>query len=378
MHRIQVNKQHAFYLCVRLRWFVTVEGLTNLFVKTNRRHSSMFGKKKNVQAKRGLNALVLASAAAGSIAIPSMINALSTLRLALPVQQPPPSQDFNTAKTRAKSLGAVAFNATTPTSPPNTSTSPQKCPSTDSLRHPKSAPLPRPLASTAAGVAPAAEDEDWDAEIAHTSSSTCPTSTLVLTPSSEPLSLPPFPRKPAVARARVQPRRVVSAPATPSLFFLEDETGVPAGRGVVDAMWEPLCEDAFMVASVRQKVLARRERELERSVSAEAGLESWDDDFCCFEGQEEELVGGRGKNNGLGALKVPEYLGNVQEALRVDADNIRKFALHIEGWACLFEFMIALGNSPPKILTQTLNCSLWTPKISRWVSNLTRQNWCNP
>ncbi|ORY52556.1 hypothetical protein BCR33DRAFT_779830 [Rhizoclosmatium globosum] len=99
------------------------------------------------------------------------------------------------------------------------------------------------------------------------------------------------------------------------------------GSGVVDAMWEEESiepsVDEFLVASVKQKVVQRREKELERSVSAEAGLESWDDDFL-VEGEESN------SRHTMSGLQVPLFLKSVQEAVRSEGESLRKFALHIE------------------------------------------------
>ncbi|KAJ3190610.1 hypothetical protein HK101_008536 [Irineochytrium annulatum] len=105
-------------------------------------------------------------------------------------------------------------------------------------------------------------------------------------------------------------------------------------------------EENWLVPSVREKAARRREKELERSVSANGGLESWDDDFEY--GNVEEAAGKKGDRSSpgggsldtmgegcdssrdLGALRIPMAIGEVQESLRSDAVNMKKFALHIE------------------------------------------------
>jgi hypothetical protein len=127
-------------------------------------------------------------------------------------------------------------------------------------------------------------------------------------------------------------RRIQSAPSMAQQRLRDEMAG--AGSGLTDALLEdvaPMDEDdfeadetivatdEFVVASVKQKVVARRERELERSISADGGLESWDDDF-----NDDEKDGGR-------LLVVPESVLEIQQSLKMEASNFKRFALHIEG-----------------------------------------------
>ncbi|KAI9336209.1 hypothetical protein DFJ73DRAFT_850690 [Zopfochytrium polystomum] len=184
------------------------------------------------------------------------------------------------------------------------------------------------------------DHEDWDAELdaadsgvgtSHTSSRTSLSSQPV------PLrQLHPFPVRRAPAQLKptapgapgsrapplppFQSRRIQSAPSIAQSRFAED---LGCGSGVTDALLEDdEGDDTFIVPSVRQKVVARREKELERSVSADAGLESWDDDFVGF--------GGDGVDNNEGGLRVPDGVMGVQKNLKVDMENFRRFALHVE------------------------------------------------
>ncbi|TPX72548.1 hypothetical protein CcCBS67573_g05769 [Chytriomyces confervae] len=309
----------------------------------------MFAKKK--KAKKSINALVLAAACAGSIGFPSLIHTLSTLRMAptCNTNNTSPQKDFATAKARAQSLGAAQFqhassSATlfdeTPTPRPL-----KPCSSNESLspsvRAPKSRPtqhiqLEQPVRLQTHSEA---VDEDWDLEFSKQSicADTLNHQNNVNQINLRAPALPPFPRKPKPhPRALMAPqqRRVVSAPSFAGHLQFGESDDIPAtaAGGVVDALWDTVAvEDEFLVASVKQKVVARREKELERSVSADGGLESWDDDFCCFGGEDEDVPAAGN------ALVVPEFLGSVQEALRVDSENIRKFALHIEGALVSFD-----------------------------------------
>ncbi|KAJ3246180.1 hypothetical protein HDU77_009084 [Chytriomyces hyalinus] len=326
----------------------------------------MFAKKK--KAKKSINALVLAAACAGSIGFPSLIHTLSTLRIAPTsnTNNTAPQKDFATAKARAQSLGAAQFqhassSATlfdeTPTPRPL-----KPCSSNESLspsaRAPKSRPtqhiqLEQPVLLQTHSEA---VDEDWDLEFSK--QSIC-ADTLNHQNNANQINLrapalPPFPRKPKPhPRAFMAPqqRRVVSAPSFAGHLQFGESDDIPAtaAGGVVDALWDTVAvEDEFLVASVKQKVVARREKELERSVSADGGLESWDDDFCCFGGEDEDVPAAGN------ALVVPEFLGSVQEALRVDSENIRKFALHIEDLKLLYldaqDISIGLEFDAPELV----------------------------
>ncbi|KAJ3031173.1 UNVERIFIED_CONTAM: hypothetical protein HDU68_006044 [Siphonaria sp. JEL0065] len=325
----------------------------------------MFAKKK--KAKKSISALVLASAAAGTIAFPSLVNTLSTLRLATATgpftgTQQQQQTSFQAAKTRAQSLGEAQFhtqNTSSTTlydSSPNPTLKRQPTPKQPPHQHLPSPPLREKksvnfnpvtatttTAPTTAGLSPSSsgETEDWDLEF----------STGVIQTHRAP-TLPPFPRTPKPllsARANIPlQRRVVSAPSFAQARFNPHDCGGGSivtntqnqvAGGVVDALWEDAGDDEFLVASVKQKVVSRREKELERSVSANGGLESWDDDFF-VDGEEEERPvvaaatsncgGGRVMAGGMSGLTVPEFVHNVQETLRLDAENLRKFSLHIE------------------------------------------------
>ncbi|KAJ3227213.1 hypothetical protein HDU81_006850 [Chytriomyces hyalinus] len=310
----------------------------------------MFAKKK--KAKKSINALVLAAACAGSIGFPSLIHTLSTLRMAPTsnTNNPAPQKDFATAKARAQSLGPAQFqhassSATLFDEAPPTPRPLKPCNSNESLSPSARAPKSRPTQHIQLNVpaltqanTEAIDEEDWDLEFSKQSESAADTPNNQINQINlRAPALPPFPRKPKPHHPRAlmapQQRRVVSAPSFAGhLQFGEcDDIPATAAGGVVDALWDTAAvEDEFLVASVKQKVVARREKELERSVSADGGLESWDDDFCCFGGEDEDVPG---TGN---ALVVPECLGSVQEALRVDSENIRKFALHIEDLKLLY------------------------------------------
>ncbi|KAJ3073941.1 hypothetical protein HDU98_000243 [Podochytrium sp. JEL0797] len=291
----------------------------------------MFAKKK--KAKKSINALVLAATAAGSIALPSLHQTLASLRLAIPGLTSPPNSPpsaFAAAKHRTQSMGEARFHTPPTPTPPKTVAFAPNPPTT--IQPPAA---PKRSTANAAVVAPAAEEEDWDKEFLG------PSSTSSNHPSTTPgAPLLPFPRAPATrATLAHQQRRVVSAPSfahpPPSFDFPTPTSTTNTSAGVVDVLWEDAGvskeEDAFLTAGVKHKILQRREKELERSVSADAGLESWDDDFV-VDGEEEEGEKVVVKGHGVVAsgLKIPSFLSNVQDALRTDSNNLRKFALHIE------------------------------------------------
>ncbi|KAI8843617.1 hypothetical protein BC829DRAFT_401034 [Chytridium lagenaria] len=249
---------------------------------------------KGKKAKKSIAALILASGAASSIAFPSFFFTISTLRpstkpstrpstSSTPSSQPPSRRAFSTAI-----IPHHSFADLSPTSP---------TPLQDrSSRHPIH-PTPRQL-----GVQrpqPQEDDEDWDKEFNLPTST--PTLHLRRAPHSQSLS-----------------RRIQSAPSVALRKF-----GEGAGGGMVDA----LMEDDFLVSSVREKAERRRLRELERSVSANGGLESWDDDFG-----EAEVCGRDGGEwrREWEELSIPKSVYEAQEALRMDAMHMKEFALHIE------------------------------------------------
>ncbi|KAJ3103393.1 hypothetical protein HK100_004209 [Physocladia obscura] len=381
----------------------------------------MFAKKK--KAKKNINALVLASVAAGSIIFPGLINAISSLRLAETKGKTEISKNQASAslvKNRAQSLGALEFQKQQQEQQVKSSSSTlydEIAPavsnirganfSSDSInsngtasRFPKShfhpgihqiAPQPQQLSlkksvnfsfssnnntiiqSENTATQDIAE-EDWDAEFQAQSNSndnnnnnseaTTGSSSTNISKETDHANppLPPFRRKPPtqqqyVARAGGphHQRRVVSAPSVTQTRFLEGDSalfGSSGSGGLVDALWDDNDDDEeFLVASVKQKVVSRREKDLERSVSANVGLESWDDDFL-----EDSSGGCRWKENE--GIKIPNFVGEVQESLKIEAENFRKFSLHIEDLKLIYMDAIDISfglefSCPEQILNLT-------------------------
>ncbi|KAJ3267282.1 hypothetical protein HDU76_011856, partial [Blyttiomyces sp. JEL0837] len=78
--------------------------------------------------------------------------------------------------------------------------------------------------------------------------------------------------------------------------------------------------DDFVDPNVKEKIMKSHERELERSVSAHAGLESWDDDF----------LGGNDDDHNGGGIDIPDTVCQLQKSLKMDGIYLKKFALHVE------------------------------------------------
>ncbi|KAJ3202890.1 hypothetical protein HDU67_000221, partial [Dinochytrium kinnereticum] len=151
-------------------------------------------------------------------------------------------------------------------------------------------------------------------------------------------------------------RRIQSAPSVALRRF-----GDGGGGGMVDALMEDgTAVGAFVVESVREKAERRRLRELERSVSANAGLESWDDDFDYEAGGGGAAGGGE---RGREGLCIPECVNETQEAVRMDAVNVKEFALHVEDLKLIYTQL--------QTLTQTLTTPL-PPHLLPTLQTLTR------
>ncbi|KAJ3114849.1 hypothetical protein HDU96_001546 [Phlyctochytrium bullatum] len=248
-------------------------------------------------------------------------------------------------------------------------------PATPAAPNPRVSPPPTPAA--AAATTDDDDDEDWDAEFNIDTTPPTPSSRLSLTPaptsglpssatgsattlSSHLHATPPPPLRAsagvprpslgglagdaaAAAAAPITRRTPTTAAATAALSRRIQSApsvalrrlGDGGGGGMVDALLEdastasPLDPGAFLSAEVREKAERRRLKELERSVSAEAGLESWDDDFE-YAGRGREAGGGVGVAAREEWLSVPRSVCEAQEALRTDAENMKGFALHIE------------------------------------------------
>jgi hypothetical protein len=190
-------------------------------------------------------------------------------------------------------------------------------------------------------------EEDWDAEFAHDGGCSsfrplalgCGGSNSNI--STQDQSKPrqprvPFPaaRKPAASTKRLpHQRRVQSAPSTALKRFGDGLDG-----DVFDALFEDDDNDnidgvgdQWVVASVKAKVEKRKEKELERSVSANAGLESWDDDFDDgTDGVDNSRIES-GRRPVTKQLVIPASVIGVQQSVKIDAINVRRFAWHVEG-----------------------------------------------
>ncbi|KAJ3206306.1 hypothetical protein HDU82_004595 [Entophlyctis luteolus] len=241
---------------------------------------------------------------------------MSTLRMSSGPTANPATSDSGTSKNRAQSLGALEFqrqqavlhreNESSAGSCSTLFSDPQMDP--DAI-HPEAFSKSQPRAKAVAFGE--IRDEDWDEEIGLSATNSVPNSNPInstfsasVDQQSRNAPLPPFPRKPKapmVSRAgNTAQRRIVSAPSVAQTNVAGNSV-FGNGADIVDAMWD-VDDDEYLVASVKQKVINRKEKELERCASANAGLESWDDDFCVSEEETQNRE----------ALKVPEFLGSVQ------------------------------------------------------------------
>ncbi|KAJ3104960.1 hypothetical protein HDU97_008708 [Phlyctochytrium planicorne] len=206
------------------------------------------------------------------------------------------------------------------------------------------------------------DEEDWDAEFNIDPSPKTRPSTLNSTATLSSFATPPQPRSsgvlrkalpapPTIPHRRPLPsnnhngnlgtsaapisRRIQSAPSVALRRF-----GEGGGGGMVDMLLEEKLDPGrFLSDEVKKKVERRRERELERSRSADGGLESWDDDF---------LGGGNGARE---EKWIPEMVHGTQESVRMDAMHVKEFALHVEDLQHLTTHLTALLQKPP---SQTL------------------------
>lgn len=376
------------------------------------------GKKslKNKRAKKSVNALIIASSAAASVAVPGIFNAVATLRASVKTSanKNAGGRMMGTAETTTASAAVLGLGRMEATP---TITAAMKATGTGLGAHrthsmyvgPAGIQLQNSLAvqtisnnnrnvmvkeSISSGSV-IGEDEDWDAEfdlgptglskteisgtvgscvdgnnsasqtrnVAVHGTTTAPVQQLLLqrvqrggvdggvrrTPAARILTNKNNNSRPHAPTTVFAKRRVQSAPS------VAQHTQSNGRGGITDVLLEDFEENEdqdneneedneFVVASVKQKVVTRRERELERSFSADGGLESWDDDFegCCDNEAGGSNSGGGGGvyGNGEGGrsdgLFVPDAVLEIQQSLKVDAENFKRFALHIEDLKLMF------------------------------------------
>ncbi|KAJ3409835.1 hypothetical protein HDV05_004188 [Chytridiales sp. JEL 0842] len=331
--------------------------------------------KPNKKAKKSIGALMIASGVAATVAFPHFFNSLSTLRtktLSSAATTATKNQyAARLANNRAQSMHVPQSTSSMLGSGSRSgaavaATSPTVRQSTIARAAESNNSTAKPSGNVSFKQQDDEEEEDWDAEL-QISNPTQQPSTKDLpivglkprapqAPLRKPI-LPPSvvagggphppatPRKPANPSRRMLPhqRRVQSAPSA-AFKKIGDED-----NDVFDALFEDEDEelpvksnsdgakDQWFVASVKAKVQKRTEKELERSISANAGLESWDDDFFDEDdngvGKAKPQVVGGGM---VGGLKIPEAVGSVQESIKMDAINVRRFAWHIEDLRLLY------------------------------------------
>ncbi|KAI8805458.1 hypothetical protein BJ742DRAFT_855982 [Cladochytrium replicatum] len=339
-----------------------------------------FGTKK---AKKSLNAIILASGPAASIAVPSFFSVISKLRFrpapknhsassSKATNTPGPSSRTRTsgsgaldASRRAQSLYILPqdVSSTAASSPPeltsrNSFTQRSSCSSPDEiadrlkvLRYPYLPPLPFEEPTT---VAAANRRQPLGLPI-HASVSNgweLPSPVSITSSSSS-------------TERNISPRRIQSEPST---VLKQCEAATTDNSGAMKFAERLLADrdddtdgidlEEWFVPSVKAKAQKRKDHcqeilearsqprmhsstgsgDLTLGKHSDVGVETWDDDF-----ELEDEAGSvaepkhLAKDAGYESLRIPTSIKKTQTMIKTDINNVRKFALHIEDMKLLYD-----------------------------------------